>query len=115
MTEDALMTALGGAGGVSVVVYLARFLMKQVTSGIGEARSENAYGDVIQSLRSELERVSSRVENLEGRVTSLMNRLVDVRGHALEAFQIVTSTYPLTDEARAKIQKCLTSIIKDDL
>lgn len=114
MEEELAKILLGGGGAAAALVLLGRWALKQVTLAALDYKSDAAHGAILNNLRDEVHRLATRIESLESRVTTLTSHLAVMRGHALEAFTVITSENPLTDLGRRRIIDAMTSIIKDD-
>jgi hypothetical protein len=114
MFETTASAAIGGAGGATLLAIMVRMLFKQFSSGLVDLKSDRARSDIIGELRTEVDRVRSRLDLLEQRVTKLTDRLVVVRGHALMAYSIVGGHEVLNQDQRLEVLEALTQIIKED-
>lgn len=114
LNEDAVLTTIGGAGGITLFIFLARIMLKQFSSGVLDFKSDNARGDIIADLRKEVDRMQARLETLEGKVAKLTDRLVTVRSHALNAYSLLSTHENFGNTEREIILASLAQIIKED-
>ncbi len=113
--QSGLTISAGGGALVALAFYLRRVFkgmgLEDVQRAAAVSASE-ASETILSNLQAEVDRLSKRVETLEGQVHHLTEKLASVRLSALECYEIALSCH-CDNNARDELLDKLRHIIKD--
>lgn len=110
---DPVTGAVGTAAGLTLLMWVAKVLLKQFSSGVLDVRSDHASGKLIADLVSQNERLTNARNLAEEKAIAMASRRISDRGHALYAKNLVEIFDPLPSERREKVISELEKIVND--
>lgn len=113
--QSGITISAGGGALVALAFYLRRVFkgmgLEDVQRAAAVSASE-ASETILSNLQAEVDRLSKRVETLEGQVHHLTEKLANVRLSALECYEIALSSH-CDSNTRDDLLDKLRHIIKD--